>query len=144
MEIVRFAVGALLLVASALLAVQLWNGRWQFLVARPERTKKGTFFPAGTRETGRHLSWVMVACFAVVATLMASEMGRLAGSALFVQAGFVVSGVALLAYGGCIVWTVACHCKVHGRPYFAGGSSRLAVTLAATCIVLTALSLLFA
>ena len=39
MEIVRFAVGALLLVASALLAVQLWNGRWQFLVARPERTK---------------------------------------------------------------------------------------------------------
>ena len=131
MEIVRFAVGIALLVASALLAVQLWNGRWQFLVARPEHTRKGTFFPAGTRETGRRLSWVMVACFAVVATLMASEMGRLAGSALFVQAGFVV-------------WTVACHCKVHGRPYFAGGSSRLAVTLAATCIVLTALSLLFA
>ena len=96
MEIVRFAVGALLLVASALLAVQLWNGRWQFLVARPERTKKGTFFPAGTRETGRHLSWVMVACFAAVATLMASEMGRLSGSALFAQAGFVVSGVALV------------------------------------------------
>ena len=99
MEIVRFAVGALLLVASALLAVQLWNGRWQFLVARPERTKKGTFFPAGTRETGRRLSWVMVACFAAVATLMASEMGRLSGSALFAQAGFVVSGVALVAYG---------------------------------------------
>ena len=82
MEIVRFAVGIALLVASALLAVQLWNGRWQFLVARPEHTRKGTFFPAGTRETGRRLSWVMVACFAVVATLMASEMGRLAGSAL--------------------------------------------------------------
>lgn len=144
MEIVRFAVGALLLVASALLAVQLWNGRWQFLVARPERTKKGTFFPAGTRETGRHLSWVMVACFAAVATLMASEMGRLSGSALFAQAGFVVSGVALVAYGAFAVWTVAFHCKAHGRPYFAGGSSRLVVTLAATCAVLTALSLLFA
>ena len=52
MEIVRFAVGALLLVASALLAVQLWNGRWQFLVARPERTKKGTFFPAGRMAAG--------------------------------------------------------------------------------------------
>ncbi len=106
--------------------------------------EEGYVLPRRHPQTGRRLSWVIVACFAVVATLMASEMGRLAGSALFVQAGFVVSGVALAAYGGCVVWTVACHCKVHGRPYFAGGSSRLAVTLAATCIVLTALSLLFA
>ena len=144
MEIARLVLGVLLLVAFALLTVQLYNGRWLFLIAKPEKTKKGTFFPAGTRETGRHLSWVMVACFAAVATLMASEMGRLSGSALFAQAGFVVSGVALVAYGAFVVWTVAFHCKAHGRPYFAGGSSRLAVTLAATCAVLTALSLLFA
>lgn len=143
MEIARFALGIVLLIVSAILAVQLWNGHWQGLLARPEQTKKGVFYPAGTRKTGQRLSWVMVACFAVVATLMASEMGRLSGSALFMQAGFVIGGVALVAYGICVVWTVTTHCKTHERPYFTHGGIRLIVTLLVSCVALTLVSLLF-
>ncbi|RDB62388.1 lipocalin [Gordonibacter sp. 28C] len=144
MEIARLVLGVALLIATAALAVQLWNGRWQSLIARPQRTKKGTFFPEGTRRAGQRVAWVMVACFAVVATLMASEMSGMVGSALFAQAAFVLNTLALAAYCGCVLWTVLAHCKAHGRPYFGDGFVHLAVTLLASCAVLTVLSLLFA
>ena len=79
MEIARLVLGVLLLVAFALLTVQLYNGRWLFLIAKPEKTKKGTFFPEGTANTGKRAAWVMVACFAVTATLMAYEMSKMTG-----------------------------------------------------------------
>ena len=79
MEIARLIIGAVLLVVAAALAVQLWNGRWLFLIAKPDKTKKGTFYPEGTMKTGQRAAWVMVTCFAVVATLMAYEMGVMTG-----------------------------------------------------------------
>ena len=57
MEIARLVLGVLLLVAFALLTVQLYNGRWLFLIAKPEKTKKGTFFPEGTANTGKRAAW---------------------------------------------------------------------------------------
>ena len=54
MEIARLVLGVLLLVAFALLTVQLYNGRWLFLIAKPEKTKKGTLDRKSTRLNSSH------------------------------------------------------------------------------------------
>ena len=58
MEIARLVLGVLLLVAFALLTVQLYNGRWLFLIAKPrEDGRRGTFLPPKEpliRESARH------------------------------------------------------------------------------------------
>ena len=56
MEIARLVLGVLLLVAFALLTVQLYNGRWLFLIAKPEKTKKARSSPKEPliRESARH------------------------------------------------------------------------------------------
>lgn len=98
MEIARLVLGVLLLVAFALLTVQLYNGRWLFLIAKPEKTKKGTFFPEGTANTGKRAAWVMVACFAVTATLMAYEMSKMTGVPAFAQTSSILNNIALVAF----------------------------------------------
>ena len=105
MEIARFVLGTILLAVAALLTVQLYNGRWLSLIARPKETKKGTYYPEGTINTGKRAAWVMVACFAVVATLMAYEMAMLTGIPVFVQAATIVNNVALVAYFASLLYT---------------------------------------
>lgn len=145
MEIARLAFGAVLLVVAAALTVQLWNGRWLFLIAKPEKTKKGTFYPEGTMKTGQRAAWVMVACFAVVATLMAYEMGRMTGVPVFVQAATVLSNIALVAFCGCMLWTLFAGRKDQSyQDRFKGGGTRLILLLLASCAVMTLVSLLFA
>lgn len=145
MEIARLVLGALLLAAAALLAVQLYNGCWLFLIAKPERTKKGTFFPEGTASTGKRASWVMVACFAVVATLMAFEMGKMTGVPVFVQAATVLSNVALVAFCLSLVWTLFAGRKEQNyQDRFKKDGVRLLVLLLGACAAMTAVSLLFA
>lgn len=145
MEIARLVIGVLLLVVSAALAVQLWNGRWLFLIAKPENTKKGTFFPEGTAKTGQRAAWVMVACFAVVATLMAFEMGRMTGVAVFVQTATILSNIALVAFCLCLLWTLFSGRNEQSyQDRFKGGGTRLILLLLASCAVMTFVSLLFA
>lgn len=144
MEIVRLALGIILLVVTAMLALQLWKGRWLFLIAKPDKTKKGTFYPEGTHKAGQHVAWVMVACFAVIATLMAFEMGKMTGSVLFAQAATVLSNIALVAYCVVLVWTVFSSQKGKGgsfRERFAGGSYRILILLLGTCVLLTIVGL---
>ena len=106
MEIARLVLGVLLLVAFALLTVQLYNGRWLFLIAKPEKTKKGTFFPEGTANTGKRAAWVMVACFAVTATLMAYEMSKMTGVPAFAQTSSILNNIALVAFCLSLLWTL--------------------------------------
>lgn len=145
MEIARLVIGVLLLVVSAALAVQLWNGRWLFLIAKPESTKKGVFFPEGTAKTGQRAAWVMVTCFAVVATLMAFEMGKMTGVAAFVQTATILSNIALVAFCLCLLWTLFSGRKEQSyQDRFRGGGTRLILLLLASCAVMTFVSLLFA
>ena len=98
MEIARLVLGVLLLVAFALLTVQLYNGRWLFLIAKPEKTKKGTFFPEGTANTGKRAAWVMVACFAGDGALMAYEMSKMTGVLAFAQTSILDHNIALVVF----------------------------------------------
>lgn len=144
MEIVRLALGIILLVVTAMLALQLWKGRWLFLIAKPDKTKKGTFYPEGTHKAAQHVAWVMVACFAVIATLMAFEMGKMTGSVLFAQAATVLSNITLVAYCVVLVWTVFSSQKGKGgsfRERFDGGSYRILILLLGTCVLLTIVGL---
>lgn len=143
MEIVRLALGTLLLAASAVVAVQLWNGRWQFLIARPMQTKKGVFFPEGTRKAGQRVSWAMVAFAAAMATQVSFGMAEMSGDATLAQIAFVLNLVALAAWCAFVLWAVLAHVRSHGRPYFGDGFVRLPVTLLVGCVVLTASSYLF-
>lgn len=144
MEIARLVFGVLLLVVAAALAVQLWNGRWLFLIAKPEKGKKGTFFPEGTIETGKRAAWVMVACFAVVATLMAFEMGKMTGVPVFVQTATILSNVALVAFCICLLWTLfSGRASQSYQDRFKGGGVRLILLLLGSCAVMTLVSLLF-
>lgn len=144
MEIVRLILGLVLLVVSAALAVQLYNGRWLFLIAKPEKTKKGTFFPEGTIATGKRASWVMVTCFAVVATLMAFEMGVMTGVPVFVQAAAILSNIALVAFCLSLLWTLFSGRKEQSyQDRFRGGGTRLILLLVGSCAVMTVVSLLF-
>lgn len=144
MEIARLILGLVLLVVSAALAVQLYNGRWLFLIAKPEKTKKGTFFPEGTISTGKRAAWVMVTCFAVVATLMAFEMGVMTGVPVFVQTATILSNIALVAFCLSLLWTLFSGRKEQSyQDRFKGGGTRLILLLVASCAVMTAVSLLF-
>lgn len=144
MEIARLVLGVVLLIAAALLAVQLYNGRWLFLIAKPEKTKKGTFFPEGTVNTGKRASWVMVACFAVVATLMAYEMGKMTGVPVFIQAASILSNIALLAFCLSLLWTLFAGRKEQSyQDRFKKEGTRLLLLLLGSCAVMTAVSLLF-
>ena len=134
MEIARLVLGVLLLVAFALLTVQLYNGRWLFLIAKPEKTKKGTFFPEGTANTGKRAAWVMVACFAVTATLMAYEMSKMTGVPAFAQTSSILNNIALVAF---------CLSEQNYRDRFKKDGVRLLVLLLGACAVMTALSILF-
>ena len=144
MEIARLVLGVVHLIAAALLAVQLYNGRWLFLIAKPEKTKKGTFFPEGTANTGKRASWVMVACFAVVATLMAYEMGKMTGVPVFIQAASILSNIALLAFCLSLLWTLFAGRKEQSyQDRFKKEGTRLLLLLLGSCAVMTAVSLLF-
>ncbi|MEG1494283.1 MAG: lipocalin [Gordonibacter sp.] len=146
MEVVRIVLGVVLLVVTAALAVQLWKGRWLFLIAKPDKTKKGTFYPEGTHKSGQCVSWVMVACFAVIATLIAYQMGILSGSDLFAQAATILSNIALVAYCVVLVWAVFSSQKGKEgsfRERFDGGSYRVLILLLGTCVLLTVIGLLF-
>lgn len=144
MEIARLILGLVLLVVSAALAVQLYNGRWLFLIAKPEKTKKGTFFPEGTISTGKRAAWVMVTCFAVVATLMAFEMGVMTGVPVFVQTATILSNIALVAFCLSLLWTLFSGRKEQSyQDRFKGGGTRLILLSVASCAVMTAVSLLF-
>lgn len=145
MEIARLIIGAVLLVVAAALAVQLWNGRWLFLIAKPDKTEKGTFYPEGTMKTGQRAAWVMVTCFAVVATLMAYEMGVMTGVPVFVQTASILSNVALVAFCLCLLWTLFSGRKDQSyQDRFKGGGTRLILLLLGSCVVMTLVSLLFA
>lgn len=145
MEIVRFAVGLVLLVVSGALAMQLYNGRWLSLVAKPSVTKKGTFYPEGTAKTGQRVAWVMVACFAVVGTLMAFEMAKMTGMVLFAQIASVLCNAMLIGFCVLAVWTLLARTKAeNGAARFGGDNARLTLMLLASCVVLTLVSLLFA
>lgn len=144
MEIARLVFGVVLLVVAAALAVQLWNGRWLFLIAKPEKSKKGTFFPEGTIETGKRAAWVMVACFAVVATLMAFEMGKMTGVSVFVQTATILSNIALVAFCVCLLWTLfSGRSSQSYQDRFKGGGTRLILLLLGSCAIMTLVSLLF-
>ena len=127
MEIVRFGVGLVLLIASGALTVQLWNGNWLSLIAKPTTTttKKGTFYPEGTRKSGQRAAWVMVACFAVVATLMAFEMAKMTGLVLFAQIASVLCNVMLVGFCTLAVWTLFSRSKgADGKLNFGGDNVR--------------------
>lgn len=144
MEIARLVLGVLLLVAFALLTVQLYNGRWLFLIAKPEKTKKGTFFPEGTANTGKRAAWVMVACFAVTATLMAYEMSKMTGVPAFAQTSSILNNIALVAFCLSLLWTLfAGRDEQNYRDRFKKDGVRLLVLLLGACAVMTALSILF-
>ncbi|RDB59604.1 lipocalin [Paraeggerthella sp.] len=145
MEIVRFGVGLVLLIASGALTVQLWNGNWLSLIAKPTTTKKGTFYPEGTRKSGQRAAWVMVACFAVVGTLMAFEMAKMTGLVLFAQIASVLCNVMLVGFCILAVWTLFSRSKgADGKLNFGGDNVRLTLLLLGSCVVLTLVSLLFA
>lgn len=145
MEIVRFGVGLVLLVVSGALTVQLWNGNWLSLIAKPTTTKKGTFYPEGTRKSGQRAAWVMVACFAVVGTLMAFEMAKMTGLVLFAQIASVLCNVMLVGFCALAVWTLFSRSKgADGKLNFGGDNVRLTLLLLGSCVVLTLVSLLFA
>ena len=145
MEIVRFGVGLVLLIASGALTVQLSNGNWLSLIAKPTTTKKGTFYPEGTRKSGQRAAWVMVACFAVVGTLMAFEMAKMTGLVLFAQIASVLCTVMLVGFCVLAVWTLFSRSKgADGKLNFGGDNVRLTLLLLGSCVVLTLVSLLFA
>ncbi|CAK7006487.1 MAG: hypothetical protein PEGG_00234 [Paraeggerthella hongkongensis] len=145
MEIVRFGVGLVLLIVSGALTVQLWNGNWLSLIAKPTTTKKGTFYPEGTRKSGQRAAWVMVACFAVVGTLMAFEMAKMTGLVLFAQIASVLCNVMLVGFCVLAVWTLFSRSKsADGKLNFGGDNVRLTLLLLGSCVVLTLVSLLFA
>ena len=145
MEIARLIIGAVLLVVAAALAVQLWNGRWLFLIAKPDKTKKGTFYPEGTTKTGQRAAWVMGTGVAVVATRMAYEMGVMTGAPVFVQTASILSNVALVAFCLCLLWTLFSGRKDQSyQDRFKGGGTRLILLLLGSCAVMTLVSLLFA
>ena len=144
MEIARLVLGVLLLVAFALLTVQLYNGRCLFRIAKPEKTKKGTFFPEGTANTGKRAAWVMVACFAVTATLMAYEMSKMTGVPAFAQTSSILNNIALVAFCLSLLWTLfAGRDEQNYRDRFKKDGVRLLVLLLGACAVMTALSILF-
>lgn len=145
MEIARFVLGTILLAVAALLTVQLYNGRWLSLIARPKETKKGTYYPEGTINTGKRAAWVMVACFAVVATLMAYEMAMLTGIPVFVQAATIVNNVALVAYFASLLYTLfAGRADQSYQDRSKKEGARLLLLLLGSCVVMTAVSVLFA
>ena len=130
MEIARLVLGVLLLVAFALLTVQLYNGRWLFLIAKPEKTKKGTFFPEGTANT--------------TATLMAYEMSKMTGVPAFAQTSSILNNIALVAFCLSLLWTLfAGRDEQNYRDRFKKDGVRLLVLLLGACAVMTALSILF-
>ena len=127
------------MVAAAVLAVQLWNGRCLSLIAPPSKTKKGIYYPEGTIKAGQRASWVMVACAVSIAALVAYQMGKLAGSPLFVEAA------TLIAFCVSLVWCLFAGPKGTSlSERFRSGNGRLLLFLLASCIVLTLVSLLFA
>ncbi|WP_080797373.1 lipocalin [Arabiibacter massiliensis] len=145
MAIARLVLGVVLLVAAAVLAVQLYNGRWLFLIAEPEKAKKGTFYPEGTARTGQRASWVLVACFAVTGTLMASEMAAVLEVPAFAQTAQLLNAVALVAFCAAVVWTLfGGRTDQSFQTRFKKEGARLLILLLACCIILTAESLLFA
>ena len=78
MEIARLVLGVLLLVAFALLTVQLYNGRWLFLIAKPEKTKnemsKMTGVPAFAQTSSILNNIALVAfCLSLLWTLFAGR-----------------------------------------------------------------------
>lgn len=144
MELIRFGIGIVLLVVSAALAVQLWAGRWQFLIAKPTQTKKGTFFPEGTKKIGQRVAWVMVACFAVTSTLLAFGMAQMTGNIVFLEAATLLNNITLVAYCLSIVWTLfSLRSNQSYREYFKSTGGRLFALVLATCAALTLLSILF-
>lgn len=142
MEIARLVFGAVLLVVAAVLTVQLWSGRWAFLVAKPEKNKKGTFYPEGTMKTAQRAAWVMVACFAVVATLMAYEMAKMTGLPLFVQTATILGNVALVAFCLSLIWAVLGGRKQRSyEDHFKDRDVRLPLLLLACCVVLSIMAI---
>ena len=145
MDIARIVVGIVLMVAAAVVAVQLWNGRCLSLIAPPSKTKKGVFYPEGTMKAGQRASWVMVACAVSVAALVAYQMGKLAGNPTFVEAATLISNVTLVAFCVSLVWCLFSGPKDKSfRERFRSGNGRLLLFLLASCIALTLTSLLFA
>ena len=145
MEIARFVLGTILLAAAALLSVKLYNGSWLSLIARPQVTKRGTFYPAGTINTGKRAAWVMVACFAVVATLMAYEMAKLTDMPLFAQASTFLSNIALVAFCVSLLYTLfGGRSEQSYQNRFKKEGARLLLLLLGSCVVMTATAVLFA
>lgn len=145
MEIARLVIGTILLAAAALLSVKLYNGSWLSLIARPRVTKRGTFYPEGTINTGKRAAWVMVACFAVVATLMAYEMAKLADEQLFAQAATFLSNVSLVAFCASLLYTLfAGRSEQSYQDRFKKEGARLLLLLLGTCVVMTVVAVLFA
>lgn len=144
MEIVRFAFGAVLLIVSAVLSMQLWKGRWLFLIAQPEKRKKETFYPEGTHKSARRVAWVMVGCFAVVATLLVFEMTKMTGNSSFGQVAATMNNIALVGYCIVLLWAVlSCRGGRGLREHLEGGGYRVIIVLIGSCAALTAMGLLF-
>lgn len=145
LALARYVVGLVLLGVSCALALQLWNGRWQSLIAKPSVTKKGTFYPEGTRKAGQRVAWVMVACFAAVATLMAFDMAKMAGLVPFAQVASLLCNAALVCFCILAVWALFARSgEQDAGTRFGTGKARVALLLLASCVVLTLVSLLFA
>lgn len=144
MEIVRFAFGVVLLIVTAALSLQLWKGRWLFLIAQPDKKKKGTFYPEGTHKSARRVAWVMVGCFAVAATLLVFEMTKMAGSSSFGQVAATMNNIALVGYCIVLLWAVFSSRNGRGfRAHLESGGYRVLIVLIGSCAALTAMGLLF-
>lgn len=144
MEIARLVVGLVLLVVTGVLTIMLWNGRWAWIIAQPQKTKKGTFYPEGTLKTAQRAAWMMVASFAVVATLMAWGMAQMTGMPAFVQTAEILGAIALVAFCVSVVATVLSARGERGiLESFRDGGMRLPMFLLFSCTLMTFMSLMF-
>lgn len=146
MEIARLVIGAILMIASGVVATRLWSEKWLFLVAKPQpkKKKRDPDFSPAAHKAGQRAAWVMVACFAVIATLLAFGMGQMTGVPVFIQTATILNNVALVAFCILVVWTLFASYKDQGgKGRFLDSMGRLAGLMLACCAILTVLSLLF-
>lgn len=136
--------GVALMVVSALMSVQLWSGSWLFLLAKPEKTKKGFVYLQSEYEISKQVSWLMVAFFACVVSLLAFEMAQIAQSALFIQVTIILNCIGMGIFSAGVVFIVL-RLRKNASYWssFRASGYRLALFLAISCALLTSASLLY-
>lgn len=136
--------GVTLMIVSAIMSVQLWSGRWLFLLAKPEKTKKGLVYLQSEYEMSKRVSWLMVAFFACVVTLLAFEMAQIAQSTLYIQITIILNCIGMGIFSAGVVFIVFNLRKdASFWASFKTSGYRLALFLAISCAMLTSASLLY-